>query len=219
MAEAQAAIPPYQTPLHRQFDALEQQHEADTVGMWVFLGTEILFFGGLITAYSIYRSIYWRAFGEGSRHLDVMTGAIMTLILLASSLTMALAVHSAQSGRRRKLVLFLLFTILLGAIFLGLKGYEYHHKWEEHLVPGARFHHQGPLARQVQLFVFFYFALTGLHALHMLIGIAILAVLALRAALGRFQNYTIEITGLYWHFVDIVWIFLFPLLYLYERHA
>ncbi len=219
MAEAQVLPRPHQTPLAHQFDALEQQHEADTLGMWIFLATEIMFFGGLITSYVIYRGIYSQPFAEGSHHLDIVAGTVMTLILLGSSLTMALAVHSAQLGSRRMLVVFLIATIVLGAAFLGLKGYEYYHKWEERHVPFANFHYEGPHARQVQLFLWFYFVLTGMHALHMVIGIGIFLVLLFGAAFHRVHNYTVEIAGLYWHFVDIVWIFLFPLLYLYERHG
>ncbi len=207
----------YHTQLSHQFDALSQQHHADTLGMWVFLATEILFFGGVLTAYVMYRSAYPSAFGEASRHLEIVAGTIMTLVLLASSLTMAMSVHSAQTGERAKLIFYLVITILLGVAFLAIKGTEYYHKWEDHEIPGPGFSWGGPGAPEAQLFTFFYFALTGLHALHMIVGISILLVLVVLAIRGHFRNYTIEITGLYWHFVDIVWIFLFPLLYLVNR--
>jgi cytochrome c oxidase subunit 3 len=213
-----AAAPPLHTRLKHQYETLRQQHHADTLGMWVFLGTEVLFFGGLITAYVVYRSAYPNAFAEASRSLDIVAGTLMTLILLGSSLTMALAVRSAQLGRRKMLALFLVLTILLGAGFLALKFGEYHAHWEEHHVPGSGFTWAGPGARAAELFLYFYFALTGLHALHMIIGIGIMSVLLLLTAVGRVKNYTVEISGLYWHFVDIVWIFLFPLLYLVDRH-
>jgi cytochrome c oxidase subunit 3 len=208
----------YHTELEHQFEALDQQHDADTLGMWVFLATEILFFGGVITAYAIYRTAYHSAFAAGSTHLDIVAGAVNTLVLIGSSLTMAMSVHSAHHGNRKMVMYFLIVTILLGSAFLGIKGLEYHHKWEEHLVPGAGFTWPGPEARSVELFMYFYFTLTGLHALHMIIGIAVLLVLLWMARRRKVRNYTVEVTGLYWHFVDIVWIFLFPLLYLVYRH-
>jgi cytochrome c oxidase subunit III len=207
-------------PMH-QFDDVEQQYETASLGMWAFLLTEIMFFGGLFTGYAVYRTAYPAAFAEGSHHLDIMLGGINTAVLICSSLTMALAVHSAQLGERQTLTRFLLLTMLLGLVFLGIKGVEYAHKFEEHLVPGSRFVAEGPHAPQVQLFFGFYFSMTGMHALHMVIGIGILAVLAWQAWRGYFSPAyltPVELTGLYWHFVDIVWIFLFPLLYLLGRH-
>jgi len=189
--------------------------------MWVFLVTEIMFFGGLFTGYAVYRAAYPAAFAEGSQHLDILLGGINTAVLIGSSLTMALAVHSAQVGERSGLVRFLLLTIVLGLVFLGIKGLEYTHKFEEHLVPGSKFVAEGPHAPQMQLFFGFYFSMTGMHALHMVIGIGILAVLTWQAWRGHFSPAywtPVELTGLYWHFVDIVWIFLFPLLYLLGRH-
>ena len=207
-------------PSH-QFDDIEQQQEVASLGMWVFLVTEVMFFGGLFTGYAVYRAAYPAAFAEGSQHLDILLGGINTAVLIASSLTMALAVHSAQLGERSALVRFLLLTILLGLVFLGIKGLEYAHKFEEHLVPGSQFVAEGPHAPQMQLFFGFYFSMTGMHALHMVIGIGILAVLTWQAWRGHFSpGYwtPVELAGLYWHFVDIVWIFLFPLLYLLGRH-
>ena len=207
-------------PAHH-FDDLEQQHAAAQLGMWVFLITEIMFFGGLFAAYTVYRSSYPEAFAAGSRRLDIGLGAFNTAVLIASSLTMALAVHAAQLGRRRALILFLILTMLFGAVFLGVKAVEYSHKWHEHLVPGHGFRFEGPHARQAELYFSLYFAMTSVHALHMVIGLGILTVMILLARRGRFspEHYSpIEVSGLYWHFVDIVWIFLFPLLYLIERH-
>jgi cytochrome c oxidase subunit 3 len=203
--------------LAHQFDDLGQQHEAGNLAMWAFLATEIMFFGGIFAGYTIYRSLYLAAFTAGSHLLDVRLGAVNTAVLIGSSLTMALAVRSAQLGRRQAIVVFLILTILLGSVFLGVKIYEYHHKWEDHLIPGIDFAYDQPNAPQVQLFLCFYFFMTGLHALHMIVGIGILAVLAGMAWRGRFSReyYSpVEVSGLYWHFVDIVWIFLFPLLYL-----
>jgi cytochrome c oxidase subunit 3 len=216
--------------------------------MWAFLVTEILFFGGLFLAYAIYRWSFPAAFALSSHHLDITLGGVNTVVLIASSLTMALAVHAAQTGARRGLLGFLLLTLLLGAGFLGIKAVEYRHKYLEHLIPGPAFSMppgEGParnvapdpavaagvpaeelpasadLQRHAQIFFSLYFAMTGMHALHMVIGLGLLAWLLLQARLGRFSPAThapVEIVGLYWHFVDIVWIFLFPLLYLVGRH-
>jgi cytochrome c oxidase subunit 3 len=207
-------------PAH-QFDDIGQQHEASWIGMWIFLATEVMFFGGMFTGYTVYRYFYPQAFAGASNHLDVLLGSVNTAVLICSSFTMALAVHSAEAGNNRAVVRFLLLTIILGSVFLGIKFFEYHTKFEEHLVPGSSFRFEGPLARTAQIFFSFYFAMTGMHAVHMVIGIGLLAVLIVKARRRRFSPsyYTpVEITGLYWHFVDIVWIFLFPLLYLVGRH-
>jgi cytochrome c oxidase subunit III len=209
--------------LREQFDTAEQQKEASTLGMWLFLVTEVMFFGGLFAAYIIYRGFYPESFARASTALDVTVGAVNTAILIVSSLTMALAVHASQIGARRLIVIFLLLTILFGGAFLVLKAYEWQHKWDEGLVPGPRFHLPGePMQGQAQLFFSLYFVMTGLHALHMVVGIGILAVLAVQAHMGRYSpTYyaPVDMSGLYWHFVDIVWIFLFPLLYLVDRHG
>lgn len=200
-----------------QFEDREQQREASWLGMWIFLVTEIMFFGGMFAGYAVYRSAYPAAFADASRHLNLVLGAINTGVLITSSLTMALAVHSAQAGRRRALAGFLLATMLLGCGFLGIKFVEYYHKFEEHLVPGRDFVYPRTFARQARLFFSLYFAMTGMHALHMLIGIGLLAALVFQSRRNRFSaqyHAPVELTGLYWHFVDIVWIFLFPLLYL-----
>jgi cytochrome c oxidase subunit 3 len=204
-----------------QFDDAGQQHEASSLGMWIFLVTEVMFFGGVFTAYVVYRAAFPEAFIHGSHHLDIALGAINTSVLIGSSLTMALAVHSAQLDRRRLLMIFLLVTMALGATFLGIKGFEYAHKFHEGLVPGPAFRYAGTDAQHVQLFFSLYFAMTGLHALHMIIGIGILSVIfwqARRGMYGRHYFNPVEMMGLYWHFVDVVWIFLFPLLYLIGRH-
>jgi cytochrome c oxidase subunit 3 len=208
--------------LAEQFDDLAQQHEAASLGMWVFLVTEILFFGGLFAGYTVYRASYPEAFGEASHHLDRLLGSINTAVLITSSLTMALAVHSAQEGRRRGLIVCLLVTMALGAVFLGIKGTEYAHKFDERLVPGLNFVAEGPHGGQVELFMLFYFIMTGLHALHLGVGIGLLGVLIVLAWRGHFSaDYyaPVETGGLYWHFIDIVWIFLFPLLYLIGTHS
>lgn len=208
-------------PLQHHFQDLKQQYDASVLGMWLFLITEILFFGGLFAGYTVYRTMYPLAFQAASKHLQVLLGAGNTGILISSSLTMVLAVNSARSGNKSKTSFYLLSTILLGLAFLGVKAYEYHEKFVEHLVPGTSFSfpaYEGPGS---QLFFSFYFAMTGLHAIHMVIGMVILIILWLQNQKGKFTaayNTPIDMTGLYWHFVDIVWIFLFPLLYLIERH-
>ena len=209
------------TALAHQFDDAEQQHDASWIGMWIFLATEVMFFGGMFTGYTIYRIAYAQAIANASNHLNIWLGGINTAVLICSSFTMALAVHGSQTNKRRALVSALLFTIVLGSVFLGTKFFEYYVKFEEHLVPGSAFVFAGPLARPAEIFFSFYFVMTGMHALHMIIGIGLLTALVFQALRGRFSaaySTPFELTGLYWHFVDIVWIFLFPLLYLVGRH-
>jgi cytochrome c oxidase subunit 3 len=237
------------------FENLEQQADATTLGMWVFLASEILFFGGLFMAYTVYRSTPESAFGDASRKLSAILGAINTAVLLTSSLTMALAVHAARAGWRRGVQLYLAGTLFLGSAFLVIKAYEWHTEYEEALVPRLRFDPtewqkdgsekagelykrkysdwdklpQADRARMVraysdrfvgsvQMFFVFYFIITGLHALHMVVGLGVIVALLIHAARGRFGSprdfIPVDVTGLYWHFVDIVWIFVFPILYL-----
>jgi cytochrome c oxidase subunit 3 len=209
------------THVAHHFDDAEQQREAAGLGMWAFLVNEVMFFGGLFTVYLVYRTLHSEGFAHASHHLDVVLGTVNTAVLITSSLTMALAVWASQMGRRQMLMLCIGVTALLGSVFLGIKAYEYWHKFHEHLVPGPHFHWDGPEANTAQIFFSLYFALTGLHALHMIIGLGIMAWLFWMAWSGRvgpaYHN-PVEISGLYWHFVDIVWIFLFPLLYLIGRH-
>jgi cytochrome c oxidase subunit 3 len=207
-------------PAH-QFDDLGQQREAAALGMWVFLVTEVMFFGGLFAGYTIYRSLYPQGFIEGSHHLDILLGSVNTIVLIGSSLTVVLSVHAAQTGKQKHIVRFLLITILLGCVFLGIKAAEYGHKFHDGLVPGSHFLPTGPHAREMEMFYYFYFAMTGVHALHMIVGVGLMSVIAWMAHKGRFSrecHSPIEVSGLYWHFVDIIWIFLFPLLYLIGRH-
>jgi cytochrome c oxidase subunit 3 len=180
-----------------------------------------MFFGGLFMAYVAYRSVYPDSFAEARRHLEVALGSINTAVLLASSLTMALAVHAVHVERRGALVGFLLLTMLLGLVFLGIKAVEYAHEFEKGLVPGLYFSYAGPNPQRVQLFFLLYFLMTGLHAVHLAIGIGVVATMVLLAWRKRLtaRYYTpVELTGLYWHFVDIIWVFLFPLLYLMNGH-
>ena len=207
--------------LQHHFVDLGQQHEASTLGMWTFLVTEVMFFGGLFLAYILFRIWYPDAWGVASRMLDWKLGGINTLLLLCSSLTMAMAVSAAQNGERKKIVWFLIITMILGTGFLGIKAHEYLHKVHEGLIPGLNFTYPG-LGGKEEAFFFMYFVMTGVHALHMIIGIVIVGVIARMAAKGRFtKTYynPVEVIGLYWHFVDIIWIFLYPLLYLVQLHA
>ena len=207
--------------LAHQFDDLEQQHSAATLGMWVFLATEVMFFGGMFLGYAVYRHAYPQAFAVGSRHMELVLGAVNTAVLLTSSFTMALAVRAAQMGRRRATVGFLLVTICFGLAFLGIKAVEYTGHIREGLSPGPGFHFEGPQPEQVHLFTSFYFVMTGTHAVHMVVGVVLLSVIAWLAWRGRFgpeHHAPVEVSGLYWHFVDMVWIFLFPLFYLIDIH-
>ncbi|MFO7303852.1 MAG: cytochrome c oxidase subunit 3 family protein, partial [Acidobacteriota bacterium] len=207
--------------LQHHFYSMEQQLEASTLGMWVFLVTEILFFGGMFLVYLVYRMLYPEAWVLGSNHLDVAMGAINTVVLLCSSLTMVLAVRAAQVGSRQGQVINLVLTIVFGLTFLVVKYFEYAEKFEHHLVPGPNFDMTLPQAAQQQLFFSIYFMMTGIHAIHMIIGIGLMLVILWMAWRGRFSpDYygPLEVSGLYWHFVDVVWIFLFPLLYLLGAH-
>jgi cytochrome c oxidase subunit 3 len=205
--------------LRHHFATPEQQMDAATLGMWTFLITEVLFFGGMFTAYAIYRAMYPAAFASTSEFMNVKIGAGNTMVLICSSLTMAMAVRSAQLSRRRDLIRYLIGTMIFGTIFLVVKGFEYHEKYVEHLIPGFDFQYlQAPqFAHNAQILFFLYFCMTGMHALHMVVGLGLLTYLLIQGFRGIFHaNYyaPVEMIGLYWHFVDIVWIFLFPLLYL-----
>jgi cytochrome c oxidase subunit 3 len=208
--------------LQHHFDTMGQQAEASTLGMWVFLVTEIMFFGGLFTAYLVYRHAYADGFAEASHHLNVTWGALNTIVLIVSSLTMALGVRAAQTSAPPKTqVMWIVLTMLLGATFLGIKAIEYTDKFTHHLVPGPNFRWEGHHPAPAEIFYSLYFCMTGLHAIHMIIGLGIMTVIGTMAWRRQFDAdyYTpVEVAGLYWHFVDIVWIFLFPLLYLIGGH-
>ncbi len=211
-----------------QFDDAGQQHDAANMGMWIFLATEIMFFGGLFCGYAVYRNLYLPGFEAGSRLLEVKFGATNTAVLILSSLTMALAVHAAQMGKRKTLIVFLISTMVLGLAFIGIKLYfEWYHDYLLHIVPGIDFAPAGEALAEAQrfhapvphleLFMVFYFTMTGVHALHMVVGegiLTVLLILAWRGSFSRERFNAVEMAGLYWHFVDIIWIFLFPLLYL-----
>jgi cytochrome c oxidase subunit 3 len=213
------------TVLRHHFENGEQQKEASSLGMWVFLLTEIMFFGGMFMAYLAYRQLYPESFAAASSKLDVTLGAMNTLVLIGSSLTMAMAVHSAALGKKNLIVFFLVATLMLGSVFLGIKAKEYHDKFVHHEVPGANFHPEdwpkNVDMSHASLYFALYFGLTGLHASHMVIGAGMLIFLIIKARKGAYTaewHTPVEMFGLYWHFVDIVWIFLFPLLYLIDPH-
>lgn len=218
--------------LQHHFENLEQQREAATLGMWVFLVTEIMFFGGMFFAYTLYRSQYGLEFASASNHLSWQLGAVNTAVLILSSFTMAYAVFNAQIGRQRRLVVSLILTIILGLTFLGIKAVEYKDKYHDRLIPGKLFPGNefspdkiellpGASAQNVEMFYWIYFAMTGMHAVHMVIGVGLLAVILYFSVRGRYgpeYHNPVEVSGLYWHFVDLIWIYLFPLLYLLGRH-
>jgi cytochrome c oxidase subunit III len=232
--------PAYQ---RHHFETMGQQNDATNFAMWLFLLTEVMFFGGLFTAYLIMRNWYYPAFVEASHQLNIGWGTANTAVLITSSFTMAMGVYNAQMKRKGGLLLYLWLTFILGVAFLGIKTIEYHEKYTKHHIPGFGYsiqsfsnptsdpevHDSYPedkplgidMANKTEIYFFLYFAMTGMHALHMIIGIGILGFMIYRA---KNDAYTtghvtfVENFGLYWHFVDIVWIYLFPLLYLISRH-
>jgi cytochrome c oxidase subunit 3 len=224
--------------LAHHFENIDQQHAGAVLGMWTFLATEVMFFGGLFTAYAVFRILAPWEFVMGSRHLSVPLGAINTAVLLVSSLTMAMAVHDAQAGRpHRRIVGFMIATMVLGCVFLGIKGVEYHREYEEHLVPGLNYRvpdedmerlneisaKTGYVAHpeRMEMFAVLYFFMTGLHAVHLVIGIVMVGIIAWWVGRGQLPGggpHHVEIAGLYWHFIDVVWVFLYPLLYLIDIH-
>ena len=215
-----------QHSLQHHFSTMEQQRQSTTLGMWIFLVTEIMFFGGLFTAYLIYRTAHPDVWLEGSQHMEFWLGTINTVILLTSSFTVALSVHFAQLGKTKITAILLFMTVLMGLGFLGVKAKEYHNHYVEGTVPGPWWHYtemknpDGSVRQtpnELQLFFYLYFVMTGLHALHVTIGIVLLSLIGLWAWQGKYTaeyHNPVHISGLYWHFVDLVWIFLYPLLYL-----
>ncbi len=221
----------HQPGLAHHFESYEQQKESSFLGMWLFLAQEIMFFGTIFVAYVVYRTMYPEAFAVASRELDVPIGAFNTGVLLLSSFTMVVAVIGAKRGSYKLIAVGLVLTILFGGIFLGVKYFEYGAKWEHHLVPGPYFEWHGEeVGRGVEIFFCLYFGMTGMHALHMIVGIGIMFWMlwhvlvclygprfgfAERPRKWSKDNHNfVEGFGLYWHFVDLVWIFLFPFLYL-----
>ncbi|MGE3275717.1 MAG: cytochrome c oxidase subunit 3 family protein [Vicinamibacterales bacterium] len=223
MPDQPATAPPHPM-LAPQFHSMAQQVAVSELGMWIFLATEVLFFGALFLAYTVYRAWYPDAFAAGSREMATAIGTANTAILIVSSFTVVLAIRGGRLGRPRTQGWMLAATIALGLVFLGLKAWEYTDHIRHHLFPGAGFEWpgEGAVAGQVQIFFTLYYVMTGLHALHMVIGVSVMAVLFVMARRGRFDatyHTPLEVSGLYWHFVDIIWIFLFPLFYLIGLHG
>lgn len=201
------------------FEAMAQQRESNLLGMWLFLATELLLFGGIFAAFVVYRFLYPQGFSEAANLLSLPMGVFNTAILLTSGLTMVMAEHSVNAEKRRLTLALLFSTLALGTLFLGIKALEWHHEYQEGLMPvfGLAFEHGGEHAQQVRLFFNFYFSLTGLHALHMLIGLGLIGtitVLALRWRDPPRIARQVQISGLYWAFVDVLWVVVFTLLYL-----
>ncbi|MFZ0731672.1 MAG: cytochrome c oxidase subunit 3 family protein [Candidatus Sulfotelmatobacter sp.] len=221
----------HRAELLHHFADPQQQRDSANLGMWIFLATEVMFFGGLFCAYLIYRNWYYADFAAASKSINAALGGTNTAVLICSSLTVVLAIWAAETSRRALMLAMLALTMFFGLCFLGIKGVEYRDKFVEHHVPGPSFNfeheaipgHPGQYANPQHAEIFFalYFIMTGLHALHMIVGLGIFTWLFVMAWKGRFtpQYHTpLEIGGLYWHFVDIIWIYLFPLLYLIDRH-
>jgi cytochrome c oxidase subunit 3 len=203
--------------LQHHFATAEQQFDASKLGMWLFLATEILLFGGLFVGYGLMQAAHPEAWLAAHHHLDKNLGFLNTVILLCSSYTMVMAVHSASQSRRKRLILHLILTLSFAAAFLVVKYFEYSHKIHEGLLPGRFYSHQGDTVPGQFMFFSFYFMMTGLHALHIIAGMIALSWLLLRSFRGHFSSayYTpVDLVGLYWHLVDLIWIYLFPLLYL-----
>jgi cytochrome c oxidase subunit 3 len=203
-----------------QFEDASQQAEAAQLGIWIFLATEVLFFGGLFFCYAIYRHFYEADFAIGVQHTLIVYGTINSVLLLTSGLTMALAVQAADENRKTVIAPLLLVTLALGTAFLVVKGFEYATDISDKVVPGSHF--DPSLPQHTQLFFWLYWAMTGLHTIHLIVGLGLLSAITLMARRGQFsaRYYSpLEVVGLYWAFVDIVWIFLYPLLYLLGRHS
>lgn len=209
--------PPF---VEEQFDDAVQQREAATLGMWVFLSTEILFFGVLFASYVICRILYPDGFASASRHTDMLLGTIETAVLLISSSLIALGVRAIKLDQRRSASWLLGATAVLGVSFLVMHGFEYYKEYTEHLIPGINFAQSGAHAQAIELFFCLYYFITGFHSLHVIIGVCVIATLTLRVAHGAFgprRHTTLELVALYWHLVDIVWIFVYPIIYLVGR--
>ena len=212
---------PTESMLREQYGTPEQQRDSVTVGMWIFLATEVMFFGGLFAAFAIYHMNYTHGFSEGSAEMNIVLGSVNTAVLLTSSLTMALAIYHAAAGRLVRTYWLLLLTAFIGLVFLAIKFTEYYQHYQEHKAPGVWFESNSPYASAIELFFVFYFIMTGLHALHMTIGIALVVIFAMRTAAGRFSasyHTPLEALWLYWHFVDIVCIYLFAIFYIFGLH-
>lgn len=208
--------PQFQVAHH--FDSADTQFEASKLGVWIFLVTEILLFGGLFCGFIIFRSWHLDAFIEAHHRLDKVMGGINTVVLICSSLTMALAIRAAQTNNRRLVGILLGITLACAAGFMVIKGFEYHHKWVDGLFPGRSFNPVVPFVNpDANIFFGLYFVMTGIHGFHVLIGMGLITWLLIKNSKGHFSSryYTpLEGVGLYWHLVDLIWIYVFPLVYL-----
>jgi cytochrome c oxidase subunit 3 len=203
------------------FGSTAQARDAARLGIWVFLATELMFFGPLFLGYAAGRLAFGAGFAAASRHTDIVIGTMNTAVLLTSSLFMALAVSALELGKRRAATRCLWITAALGAMFLGFKAFEYLEEWQEQLIPWLDFRFEPALRKPAALFYFLYFGMTGLHALHLTIGIGVVGTFArqLHRHSPAAMRAKIEGVALYWHFVDAIWVVLFPLIYLVERHG
>ncbi len=207
------------SPWEEHFGSRENQSRAAQLGMWLFLGSEVLLFTNLFVGYGVYRYYYPEVFVEASKHLKADWAMVQTLLLVTSSLFVVLAVHSIRQGRELLTALVLVLAIVMGLGFLGIKGWEYWEHWKEGALPGEYYRLEGLPERGGSLFFTLYFLLTGLHAIHMLVALGLLTWLVWGALAGRYTaeyHIPVEVGGLYWHLVDIFWLFIFPLLYLVE---
>ena len=205
--------------LQHHFSTKEQQFDTAKIGMWLFLATEILMFGGLFVGFGLMQGKFPEAFLQAHHHLDKSLGALNTIVLLVSSFTMVMAVWAASKSKQKQLITYLFITLVCAGIFLVVKYFEYSHKFHEGLLPGRFYHHAGDTVPGQFMFFSFYFMMTGLHGFHILGGMVVITWLLIRAMKGHFNaNYytPVDLVGLYWHLVDMIWIYLFPLLYLIQ---
>ncbi|GAO02015.1 cytochrome c oxidase subunit 3 family protein [Anaeromyxobacter sp. PSR-1] len=205
------------SPLAHHFENIEKQSHAERLGMWLFLASEVLLFTALFAAYAVYRYLYSDAFAEASRAIETWFGLVNTVILVTSSFTVALGLNEAVKGNGRKTGLWFAVSVAFALAFLALKAVEYSHHFQEGQLPGRYYSFHELQAPGASLFFSLYFLITGLHGVHVIVGMTILAVVGVKAARGKYTatyHTPVELAGLYWHLVDLIWIFVFPLIYL-----
>jgi cytochrome c oxidase subunit 3 len=208
---------PASSVLAHHFESLDKQAHAARLGMWIFIATEVLLFTALFAGYAVYRFLFPESFSLASRHIETWIGLVNTIVLVTSSFTVALGLHRATRGDGRGTALFFALSVLLALVFLGFKFVEYSHHFEEGQLPGRFYTYAGVQGPGVPMFFALYFMITGLHGIHVVVGATILAVIGVRAARGAYTpeyHVAVELAGLYWHLVDVIWIFVFPLIYL-----
>ena len=205
------------SPLAHHFESLEKQTHAARLGMWLFLATEVLLFTALFAAYGVYRFLYTEGFEQSSRAIETWIGLVNTIVLVTSSFTVAMGLDAATRGRGRRTALLWGVSVALALVFLGFKAVEYSHHFHEGQLPGRFYTFEGVQAPGAPIFFALYFLITGLHGIHVVIGMTVLTVVAVMAYRGKFSaeyHTPVELGGLYWHLVDLIWIFVFPLIYL-----